>query len=81
MYAFNKMIISVVQENSCSESTGVDVSSCSKRPHIEGLHRSSDGETSTFKNDTSDNISKSSSADSNSSQSSNKASAHSSDSN
>ena len=79
MYTFNKMIISVIQENSCSESTGVDVPTSSKRPRTETPLRSSDGDPSTFENDTSDNSSQSSSADSDSSQSSNKTSAHSSD--
>ena len=57
MYTFNKMIISVIQENSCSESTGVDVPTSSKRPRTETLHRSSDGDPSTFENNTSDNSS------------------------
>ena len=66
MYTFNKMIISVIQENSCSESTGVNVPSSSKRPCTATPHRSSDGDPSTFENDTSNNSSQSSSEDSDS---------------
>ena len=48
MYTFNKMIISVIQEYSCSESTGVDVPTSSKRPCTETPHRSSDDDPSTI---------------------------------
>ena len=70
------MIISVIQENSCSKSSRVDVLISSKQPHTEAPHRSSDGNPSTFENNTS---SQSSRADSDSSHSLNKTSAHSSD--
>ena len=72
------MIISVIQENSCSKSTGVDVPTSSKRSRTETPHRSSDGDPSTAENNTSDNSSQPSSADSDSSQLSNKTSAYSS---
>ena len=75
------MIIFVIQENSCHESTGVDVITSSKRPCKETSYLSSNGVPSTFENNTSDNSSQSSIADSDSSQSSNKTSADSSDSN
>ena len=73
------MIISVIQENCCSKSSGVDVLISSKQPHTEAPHRSSDGNPSTFENNTSDNSSQSSRADLDSSHSLNKTSAHSSD--
>ena len=79
MYTFNIMIFSVVQENSHSESTEVDVPTSSKQSRTETPHRSYDGDSLTLENNTSDNSSQSSSADSDSSQSSNKTSAHSSD--
>ena len=57
------MIIYVTQENSCSESTGVDVPSSSKRPCTEAPHQSSGGSPLTFESNTSDNSSQSPSAD------------------